>query len=73
MTHVIKTLIHDWAVPRMNVRVLKGSAYVENKGSLRTLENNNFEVECELKDWAIVSESRGGGRRSIVVLKWKGL
>lgn len=56
----------------MNVRVLKGSAYVENGGSLRALEKNNFETEYELKGWAIVSESRGGGRRSIVVLKWRG-
>lgn len=73
MTSAVKTFLRDWAVPRMNVQNLKSSAYVENRGSLRILEKTNFEVECVLNDFAPVSESRGGGKRSIVVLKWRGL
>ncbi|RJE27605.1 acetyltransferase [Aspergillus sclerotialis] len=73
MTSVVKTLLRDWAVPCMNVQNLKSSAYVENRSSLRILEKTNFEIECVLKDFAPVSESRGGGKRSIVVLKWRGL
>lgn len=73
MTSVIKTLLRDWGVPRMNIQTLKCSAYLENGPSLRILEKTNFETECILKDWAPVTESRGGGKRSIVVLKWRGL
>lgn len=45
MTNVIKTVLRDWGVPHMNARTVKGSAYVENEGSVRILEKNGFETE----------------------------
>ncbi|KAJ5624793.1 hypothetical protein N7510_001102 [Penicillium lagena] len=73
MTYAMRTVLQDWGVPRMNIKILKASAFVENKGSLRVFEKNNFEVVCTLKDWAPISESRGGGTKSLVLVNWKGL
>jgi hypothetical protein len=42
-------------------------------GSRRVMEKNNFEEICTLKDWAPVSPNKGGGKKSIVVMEWKGL
>lgn len=72
MTSAMHTLVYEWGVPHMNVQDLRSSAYLDNKGSLKVFEKNGFEEVCRLKDWALVSESRGGGKRSIVVVKWKG-
>ncbi|KAJ5908804.1 hypothetical protein N7495_001486 [Penicillium taxi] len=72
MTYAMRTLISNWGVPRMNIHDLRSSAFVENQGSLKVFEKNNFERICTLNDWSPVSESRGGGRRSIVVVRWRG-
>ncbi|OOQ83405.1 hypothetical protein PEBR_34816 [Penicillium brasilianum] len=70
MTLAVRTIIHDWAVPRMNVRQLKSWAFEDNPGSLRVFEKNNFVRGHTLKNWASVSESRGGGKKSIVLMEW---
>jgi L-amino acid N-acyltransferase YncA len=72
MSLVYKTIIRDWAVPRMNLHFLKGSFYAENKGSARVFQKNNFEVICTLKDWARGNPAKGQGMMSIVVVEWKG-
>ncbi|KAL2217495.1 acetyltransferase, GNAT family [Thermoascus aurantiacus ATCC 26904] len=71
MTVALRTLIEEWAVPRVNARVIKASAYVGNVGSVRVFEKNGFQMEHTLEDWAIVPENRGGGRKSIHVLRWE--
>ncbi|KAJ5692384.1 hypothetical protein N7462_001807 [Penicillium macrosclerotiorum] len=73
MTQAIRTVLHDWGLPRMNIKLLKSAAFEENKGSVRVFEKNNFEVVCTLKDWEPVSESRGGGTKSLVLATWKGV
>ncbi|CAG8887671.1 unnamed protein product [Penicillium egyptiacum] len=73
MSVAVRTIIQDWAIPRMNLHLLRGSFYVGNMGSSRVLEKNNFEEICTLEDWAPVSPNKGGGKRSIVVMEWKGL
>ncbi|KAF7714934.1 N-acetyltransferase domain-containing protein [Penicillium ucsense] len=70
MTLAIQTIIHDWAVPRMNVHRLRCWAFEDNTGSIRVFEKNGFVRGHTLKDWASVSESRGGGKKSIVSLEW---
>ncbi|KAJ5130662.1 uncharacterized protein N7515_006701, partial [Penicillium bovifimosum] len=73
MSLAYKTIIGDWAVPRMNLSCLKGSFYVGNKGSARVFEKNNFEEVCTLKDWAQGNSAKGqSGMMSIVVVEWKG-
>lgn len=71
MTTVVRTLIDEWAVPRMNARLIKASAYVGNVASVRVFEKNGFEMEHTMEDWSIVPESRGGGQKSIHVLGWR--
>lgn len=73
MTLVMKTVLRDWAVPYMNVRNLKCYLFKGNTGSLRVFEKINCEKECTLEDWVPVDECRGGGRKSIVVVRWRGL
>ncbi|CAG8293947.1 unnamed protein product [Penicillium nalgiovense] len=73
MSVAVRTVIRDWAIPRMNLHLLRGSFYAENMGSRRVMEKNNFEDICTLKDWAPVSPNKGGGKKSIVVMEWKGL
>ncbi|GFF22558.1 putative ribosomal-protein-alanine acetyltransferase [Aspergillus udagawae] len=71
MTAVIKAVVEEWAVPRMNARVIKASAYADNRASMRVFEKNGFRLEYELEDWAVVPLDRGGGVKSIVVLVWE--
>lgn len=72
MTQALNTLIHDWGVPHMKIRDLRASAFLENIGSQKVFAKNGFDQTCILKDWKQVSESRGGGVRSLVVFKWRG-
>jgi RimJ/RimL family protein N-acetyltransferase len=72
MTLAVKTIIYDWAIPRMKVQRLKSWAFKDNEGSMRVFEKNGFLRGCTLKDWAPVSESRGGGKKSIVLMEWAG-
>ncbi|KAJ6161270.1 hypothetical protein N7470_004666 [Penicillium chermesinum] len=72
MTSALRTLIHDWAVPYMKARDIRASVNLGNNSSLRVFEKNDFEEVCTLKDWKKVSESRGGGVQSIVVVRWRG-
>ncbi|PYI21628.1 hypothetical protein BO99DRAFT_379573 [Aspergillus violaceofuscus CBS 115571] len=73
MTSALRTLIQDWGVPRMNIKRLMASAFVENVGSVRVFEKNDFEVLCTLEDWEPYPENRGGGWKSLTVVKWRGL
>lgn len=73
MTLAVRTIIRDWAIPRMNLHILKASYLVGNTGSSKVMIKNNFEEVCTLKDWAPESKNRGRPRMSIVVLNWKGL
>lgn len=73
MTLAMHTVIHDWAVPYMNVRDLRCYTFRENEGSSRVFEKNSFEKLGVLENWVPVAESRGGGRKSIVMMRWKGL
>ncbi|KAJ5294035.1 hypothetical protein PENANT_c009G11596 [Penicillium antarcticum] len=73
MTLAVRTIIRDWAVPRMNMHILKASYLVGNAGSAKVMIKNNFEEVSTLEDWAPESKARGRPRMSIVVLNWKGL
>jgi RimJ/RimL family protein N-acetyltransferase len=71
MSAVVRAVMDEWVVPRMNARIIKVSAYVGNVGSVRVFQKNGFQIEHTLEDWAIIPENRGGGRKSIYVLGWK--
>jgi len=74
MSGVLNSLIHDWAIPKMNMYVLKGSAFVGNEGSVGVFRKCGFVVEGIIeKGSAELPSTRpgGGGRRDIYVLKWE--
>lgn len=73
MTLVMRTVIHEWCAPRMNVRALKSCVIAGNEGSLRVFDKNNFERGEVLENWEPRSESRGGGLQSIQLVSWRGL
>ncbi|KAA8642005.1 hypothetical protein EYZ11_003958 [Aspergillus tanneri] len=68
MTAVMKTVLYDWAIPRMNARHFKVTAFAGNHGSVRVFEKLGFQPYKTLVDWISLPESRGGGVRSIEVL-----
>ncbi|KAJ5795726.1 uncharacterized protein N7518_004266 [Penicillium psychrosexuale] len=72
MSVAVRTVIQDWAIPRMNLHLLRGSFFVGNIGSMKVFEKNNFEEVGTFKDWAPTSPNKGRGKMSIVVMKWKG-
>lgn len=72
MSLAVRTLVQDWAIPRMNLHFLKSSYYLGNIGSSRVFEKNNFEITCTLKDWVQGNPTKGQGIMSIVVMEWKG-
>jgi len=69
MTIALRTVIEEWAFPRMNARVIKASAMTENEGSLKVLKKNGFQLETTV-DWQLHPASKGGGRQSVNVLRW---
>lgn len=73
MSVAVRTVIQDWAIPRMNLHLLRGSFFVGNIGSMKVFEKNNFEEVGTFKDWAPASPNKGRGKMSIVVMKWKGV
>ncbi|KAJ5507925.1 hypothetical protein N7527_010068 [Penicillium freii] len=73
MSVAVRTVIQDWAIPRMNLHLLKSSFFVGNTGSARVLEKNNFVEIGTFKDWTPASPNKGRGVMSIVVVEWKGL
>ena len=73
MSVAVRTVIQDWAIPRMNLHLLRGSFFVGNIGSMRVFEKNNFEEVGTFTDWAPASPNKGRGKMSVVVMKWKGI
>lgn len=71
MSLAIRTLIHDWGIPHLNIHHIKCYAFAGNEGSVRVFEKNNFVRGHTLEDWVPVHECRGGGRKSIVLLTWR--
>ena len=45
MTAVIRAVVHDWAVPRMNARRICVSIVTGNIASVRVFEKNGFVLE----------------------------
>ncbi|TFK41960.1 hypothetical protein BDQ12DRAFT_696498 [Crucibulum laeve] len=66
MTDAIHTLLHAWAIPRMNVHRIITSALVGNQGSLKVFEKNGFVRTKTLEDHCEVK----GKMRSFWVLEW---
>ena len=71
MTTVVKTIIHDWAVPRMNAHAIHASAFTHNLASVKVFLKNGFEEFDQVEDCLAIAESKGGGRTGLRYLAWK--
>ncbi|KAK0208667.1 hypothetical protein DFS33DRAFT_1451579 [Desarmillaria ectypa] len=67
MTDVYATLLESWAIPRMGVRRIIGTALEGNQGSVRVFEKNSFVMRKTIPDYM---EAKGV-LRSLHVLDWR--
>ncbi|PFH52334.1 hypothetical protein AMATHDRAFT_140370 [Amanita thiersii Skay4041] len=67
MTDAVNTLLHEWAIPRMNIRKLLVSAMKGNHGSVKVFLNNGFKLTRTIDEYKVVK----GGLSGLHVLKWE--
>lgn len=60
MSGVVKTIIDDWMVPRMNCHSIAAAVFYENEASLAVFRKNGFSVVGEQKDIVTLPIERGG-------------
>jgi len=66
MTDAVNTVLHDWAIPRMNVRHMLVSAFEGNDGSVKVFLKNGFKMKATYKDHYEVK----GKMRGLDFLEW---
>ncbi|KAK0481810.1 hypothetical protein IW261DRAFT_1583758 [Armillaria novae-zelandiae] len=64
MTDVYATLLESWAIPRMGVRRMIGTAFEGNQGSVRVFEKNGFVMKRTIPNY----KEAKGVMRSLHVL-----
>ncbi|KAG6897957.1 hypothetical protein C0992_008347 [Termitomyces sp. T32_za158] len=67
MTDALQTLMWDWAIPRMGVRHIIGSAFQGNTGSLRVFEKSGFVPSKFFENHAQTRDQW----RNLHVVEWK--
>ena len=67
MTDAVDTVLHDWAIPRMNVRHMLLAVFEGNVGSVKVFLRNGFKIKATYKDYKEVK----GKMRGVHVLEWK--
>ncbi|TFK50136.1 hypothetical protein OE88DRAFT_1645865 [Heliocybe sulcata] len=72
MTAAIRTLVHDWAVPRMGCRKILVNVRKGNIGSRRVFEKLDFKCKGVLEDHQeLTAPGRAGGPKwSIEIFEW---
>lgn len=58
MTAVVRTLLNEWAVPRMGVRRVRVETYVGNIGSRRVFEKLGFIYETTTPMHKVMNSGR---------------
>jgi len=71
MTAAIRTVLHQWAIPRMNARTIRTEVFSGNVGSCRVFQKNGFVLEETLSDFTRVT-SAGIKYVGMDILVWKG-
>ncbi|KZT74974.1 hypothetical protein DAEQUDRAFT_807252 [Daedalea quercina L-15889] len=69
MSAALRTLMTEWAIPRMNVRVVRAEAYTENFASTRVFEKFGFVQERIADD--VVTTNSGVTWHGVRLLWWK--
>lgn len=67
VTDALDTLMNEWAIPRMGVRKVLGTAFVGNIGSARVFEKNGFKHRETIENLKEVK----GIVRGLKVFEWR--
>ncbi|KAK7026197.1 hypothetical protein R3P38DRAFT_3192638 [Favolaschia claudopus] len=67
MSDAFKTVLQQWAIPRMGVRRMAVTALDGNKGSVRVFEKHGFKLRETIEDALDVR----GTKRGVHVLDWR--
>lgn len=66
MTDAVDTVLHDWAIPYMNVQHMLLGVFEGNVGSVKVFERNGFKVKGTYEEYKEVK----GKKRGVHVLEW---
>jgi RimJ/RimL family protein N-acetyltransferase len=66
MSNAVKTILYDWAIPRMNARRVSASTLRGNEGSVKVFLKNGFRL-TEMRENHM--EARGK-MRDLHILEW---
>jgi len=66
MTDAVDTVLHDWAIPLMNVRHILLSVFHGNVGSVKVFLKNGFKMKATYADF----KEEKGKIRGVHVLEW---
>lgn len=69
MTAVVRTLLHEWAVPRMGVHQIRVETFSNNIRSRRVFEKTGFVYEKTVPVHKVLSS--GGVVEGMDILWWK--
>jgi RimJ/RimL family protein N-acetyltransferase len=67
MTDAVNTVLHQWCIPRMNVRHMWVSTIMGNAGSVRVFEKNGFVLIKSREEHAAIK----GTLRGLNILEWR--
>jgi RimJ/RimL family protein N-acetyltransferase len=67
MSDAVDTVLHNWAIPRMNVRHMLVSMFEGNEGSVKVFLRNGFKMKGTYKDHFEIK----GKIRGVYLLEWK--
>lgn len=69
MSAAVRTILHEWAIPRMGVRKMRVETFLDNVGSLRVFEKNGFVLENTVRVTKVIPSGRT--IEGMHVLYWK--
>lgn len=67
MTDAVRTIIHEWGIPRMAIRHMWVSTCTGNDGSVKVFKKNGFNMIYTFEEHTQVK----GKMRGLNVLEWK--
>lgn len=69
MSAAFRTVMTEWAIPRMNVRDMRVEVYVDNVASTRVFEKFGFVEERNADD--VVTTNTGVVWHGVRLLRWR--
>ena len=67
MTDAVDTLLHEWAIPRMNVQHVMVAIFVGNEGNIKVFLRNGFKMINTIENYKEIR----GEMRGLHVLEWR--